>query len=47
MGRRYRNSFFLDRINPEYFAQAEERDFYLKHVTVEENSATEGFGAYF
>jgi len=47
MGRRYMNPFFLDQINQEFFVHAEEREIYLSHVTVADNSATEGFGAYF
>jgi hypothetical protein len=46
MGRRYVNPFFLNQINQEYFVRAEERELYLRHISISADSATEGFGAY-
>jgi len=47
MGRRFRDAFYTDQINAEYFITAEEASRYTRHVSVPENSRKDGFGAYF
>jgi hypothetical protein len=47
IGRRYQGPFFLNSINQEAFIQPIERDMYLRHVTINSDTAKEAFGAYF
>ncbi len=47
MGRRYENIHFSNQINLDAFIYPLERSKYLGHVSVQPDSATEAFGAYF
>ena len=47
MGRRYQDVFFTDQINLEKFIFPLEGQELLKHVTINEKTAREAFGAYF
>lgn len=47
MGRRYQNPFFLKQINSENFIAPLERDRYLQFVSINQETPTEAFGAYF
>lgn len=47
MGRRYDNPFFTGQINPDAFIYPLERDDFLRHMTITDETAREAFGAYF
>jgi hypothetical protein len=47
MGRRYQNSWFLDQINVDKYIYPLNRDRYLSHVQITDQTAPEAFGAYF
>ena len=47
MGRRYENIHFSSQIDSDAFIYPLERDKYFQHVVVQQDSATEAFGAYF
>ncbi len=47
MGRRYMNPWFMDQINVEKFIEPLEKDRYIQHFSITDDTAREAFGAYF
>lgn len=47
MGRRYNNPYFLQQIRAENFIYPVERERYMKMIPLDDEAATEAFGAYF